>query len=61
MTDIYFQKYLNKESIDKIKDQYGFRYPLFVEKFIMDFKVLAHIQKAYATDRSYSGGVLTNN
>jgi len=45
MVDLHFQNYLNKDSIDRIRDKHGFRDSLPLEKFIMDFEVLTHIQE----------------
>lgn len=45
MVNLHLQNYLNKDSIDKIRDEHGFRDSLPLEKFIMDFEVLAHIQE----------------
>ena len=56
MVDLYFQNYLNKERIDKIRDEHGFRDSLPLEKFIMNFEVLAHIQDVLP-DCAVKGGM----
>ena len=45
MVELHFQDILNMESLDAIKTSHGFRDSLPIEKFIMDFEVLTHIQK----------------
>jgi len=45
MVELHFQKYLTNEKIEGIKQKYEFRDKLPIEKFIMDFEVLTHIQK----------------
>ena len=45
MVELHFQNFLNKKSIDKIREEHGFRDSLPIEKFIMDFEMLTHIQK----------------
>ncbi len=42
---LYFQDILNRETLDAIKTSYGFLDLLPLEKFIMDFEVLTHIQE----------------
>jgi len=42
---LHFQDILNKESIDAIRKDNGFRNALSLEKFIMNFEVLTHIQE----------------
>lgn len=46
MVELHYQDILNKKSIDTIRKDQGFRDSLPLEKFIMDFEVLTHIQKA---------------
>ncbi len=45
MAELHFQGILNRESLDAIKTSHGFRDSLPLEKFIMDFEVLTHIQR----------------
>ena len=45
MVELHFQNFLNKKSIDKIREEHGFRDSLPIEKFIMDFEILTHIQE----------------
>ena len=45
MVELNFKDILNKESIEAIRTSNGFRDSLPLEKFIMDFEVLTHIQK----------------
>ncbi len=45
MVKLHFQNYLNKARLEEIKTEYGFRESLPLEKFIMNFEVLAHIQE----------------
>ena len=45
MTKLHFQKYLDRDTLENIRKQYGFRDILPLEKFIMDFEMLTHIQQ----------------
>lgn len=45
MAELHFKDILNKEHIDTIRKDPGFGYALPLEKFIMDFEMLTHIQK----------------
>ncbi len=45
MVELHFQDFLNKKNIDAIRKEHGFRDLLPLEKFIMDFEMLTHIQK----------------
>ena len=45
MIELHYRDILNKESINTISDDHGFRDALTLEKFIMDFEVLTHIQE----------------
>lgn len=45
MIELHFQKYLTEENIEKIKEEHEFRDKLPIEKFIMDFEALTHIQE----------------
>ena len=45
MVELHFRGYLNKEKIEQIKTENAFRDSLPLEKFIMDFEVLIHIQE----------------
>ncbi len=45
MIELYYKDILNKKSIDRIRELYGFSDSLPLEKFIMNFEVLTHIQK----------------
>lgn len=45
MVELHFKDILNKESINAIRMSNGFRDSLPLEKFIMDFEVLTHIQE----------------
>lgn len=45
MVNLRFQDILNKESIESIREDHNFRESLPLEKFIMDFEVLTHIQE----------------
>ena len=58
MIDLHFQSYLNKQSIEEIRQVHGFRDSLPLEKFIMDFEVLTHIQQVLP-DCVVKGGMAT--
>ena len=58
MVDLHFQSYLNKQSIEEIRQAHGFRDSLPLEKFIMDFEVLTHIQQVLP-DCVVKGGMAT--
>lgn len=45
MVELHYKDILNKDSLDAIKNDNGFRDALPLEQFIMDFEVLTHIQK----------------
>jgi len=45
VVELHYRDILNKKSIDTIRDDHGFIDSLTVEKFIMDFEVLTHIQE----------------
>ncbi|MCY4491478.1 MAG: nucleotidyl transferase AbiEii/AbiGii toxin family protein [Thaumarchaeota archaeon] len=56
MIELRFQSILNKKSIEKIGIEYGFKDLLLVEKFIMNFEILTHIQKVLS-DCVVKGGM----
>ena len=58
MVDLHFQSYLNEKSIERIRLAHGFRDSLPLEKSIMNFEVLPHIQQVLP-DCVVKGGMAT--
>ena len=56
MVELHFQNLLNKESIDRMRGEHGFRDSLPLEKFIMDFEMLTHIQEVLGGTKKWCPG-----
>ncbi len=45
MAELHYRDILNEDKINSIARNYGFKYPLYVEKFIMNFEVFSHVRE----------------
>ncbi len=45
MAELHYRDILNEDKINSIARNYGFKYPIYVEKFIMNFEVFSHVRE----------------